>query len=441
MLGAIIGDTVGSIYEFHNTKEYNFKMFNSMSAYTDDSVMTMAVAYWLLKDKERSYQGLEDIMVMFGEKCPCPMGGYGSGFYRWLFMPHDLYQFDSRYGDAPYESSTGRHPYGSFGNGSAMRVSAVGWFFDTLEETERVAAISAAITHNHPEGIKGAQATAAAIFLARTGKTKEEIRDYIEKTYGYDLHKTWEDWHYMYYWQDSCQGTVPQAMIAFLDSESFEDAIRKAVSLGGDSDTLACITGGIAEAFYKEIPAWMDERVRKPFPPVFDKILDAVRKETVYGSICSVSTDTDSDAGKDLDTASDVNRFLEAHTLFGYEDALEEMRRGRKESHWMWFIFPQLKGLGISANSRYYGIDGRKEAEAFLQQPVLCARLRAVTEAVLSHRDKKIEAIMGGRLDAKKFQSSMTLFDAICPGDVFGEAIDAFFDGKRDEKTLGMLKV
>ena len=195
MLGAIIGDTVGSIYEFHNTKEYNFKMFNSMSAYTDDSVMTMAVAYWLLKDKERSYQGLEDIMVMFGEKCPCPMGGYGSGFYRWLFMPHDLYQFDSRYGDAPYESSTGRHPYGSFGNGSAMRVSAVGWFFDTLEETERVAAISAAITHNHPEGIKGAQATAAAIFLARTGKTKDEIRDYIEKTYGYDLHKSWEYWH------------------------------------------------------------------------------------------------------------------------------------------------------------------------------------------------------------------------------------------------------
>ena len=291
MLGAIIGDTVGSIYEFHNTKEYNFKMFNSMSAYTDDSVMTMAVAYWLLKDKEHSYQGLEDIMVMFGEKCPCPMGGYGSGFYRWLFMPHDLYQFDSRYGDAPYESSTGRHPYGSFGNGSAMRVSAVGWFFDTLEETERVAGISAAITHNHPEGIKGAQATSAAIFLARTGKAKDEIRDYIEKAYGYDLHKSWEYWHPIYHWEDSCQGTVPQAMIAFLDSVSCNSQLTAAVSLGGDSDTLACITGGIAEAFYKEIPASMVRPTRKAFPVIFNKILDAVREQTVYGSTCKIIED------------------------------------------------------------------------------------------------------------------------------------------------------
>lgn len=288
MLGAIIGDTVGSSYEFHNTKDYDFMMFLGNSAYTDDSVMTMAVAYWLLKDKEHSYQGLEDIMVMFGEKCPCPMGGYGGGFHTWLFFPEGLYSFDDKYGEAPYESKTGRHPYGSWGNGSAMRVSAVGWFFDTLEETERVAAISASITHNHPEGIKGAQATAAAIWMARNGKTKEEIRDYIEKTYGYDLHKTWEDWHMPYYWQSSCQGTVPQAMIAFLDSQSFEDAIRKAVSLGGDSDTLACITGGIAEAYYKEIPRSMAERVAKPFPNIFNKILDAVREETVYGKTCKI---------------------------------------------------------------------------------------------------------------------------------------------------------
>ncbi|MBR6348906.1 MAG: ADP-ribosylglycohydrolase family protein, partial [Spirochaetales bacterium] len=239
MIGAIIGDTVGSVYEFNNTKDYDFILFNSESGYTDDSVMTMAVASWLLKDKKLTYQGLEDTMVEFGENCPCPMGGYGTGFYRWLFSPDRLWQFDDRYGESPYRSKTGRHPYGSYGNGSAMRVSAVGWFFDTLEETERVAAISAAITHNHPEGIKGAQATAASIFLARTGKTKEEIRDYVEKTYGYDLHKSWEYWHPLYGWEDSCQGTVPQAIIAFLDSTDFEDAIRKAVSLGGDSDTLA----------------------------------------------------------------------------------------------------------------------------------------------------------------------------------------------------------
>lgn len=284
MLGAITGDTIGSAYEFHNTKDYNFMLFQDKSAYTDDSIMTMAVAYWLLKDKEHTCQGLEDIMVMFAEKCPCPMGGYGGGFHKWLFFPQSL----RVYGVSPYESKTGRQPYGSWGNGSAMRVSAVGWFFDTLEETERVAAISAAITHNHPEGIKGAQATAAAIWMARNGKTKEEIREYIEKTYGYDLQKTYEYWHPIYRWESSCQGTVPQAMIAFLDSTDFEDAMRKAVSLGGDSDTLACITGGIAEAFYKEIPRFMAERVVRPFPGIFNKILDAVREETIYGKTCRI---------------------------------------------------------------------------------------------------------------------------------------------------------
>lgn len=284
MLGAIIGDTVGSAYEFHNTKEYDFTMFLGNSAYTDDSVMTMAVAYWLLKDKEHSYQKLEDAMLLFGNECPCPMGGYGGGFYRWLFQPNAL----NRYGTAPYESKTGRHPYGSWGNGSAMRVSAVGWFFDTLEETERIAAISSAITHNHPEGIKGAQATAAAIWMARNSKNKEEIRDYIENTYGYDLHKTYEYWHPIYHWESSCQGTVPQAIISFLDSTDFGDAIRKAVSLGGDSDTLACITGGIAEAFYKEIPRRIAERVVLKFPAIFNEILEAVREQTVYGKTCKI---------------------------------------------------------------------------------------------------------------------------------------------------------
>lgn len=284
MLGAIIGDTVGSAYEFHNTKDYDFTLFLGNSAYTDDSIMTMAVAYWLLKDNEHTYQGLEDIMVEFGHKCPCPMGGYGGGFHRWLFFPQSL----QARGASHYESKTGRHPYGSWGNGSAMRVSAVGWFFDTLEETERVAAISADITHNHPEGIKGAQATAAAIWMARNGKTKENIREYIEKTYEYDLHKTWADWHPIYEWESSCQGTVPQAIIAFLDSDNFEDAIRKAVSLGGDSDTLACITGGIAEAFYKEIPKSMADWAARPFPVIFNKILEAVREQTVYGKTCKI---------------------------------------------------------------------------------------------------------------------------------------------------------
>ena len=148
---------------------------------------------------------------------------------------------------------------------------------------------SAAITHNHPEGIKGAQATAAAIWMARNGKTKEEIREHIEKIYGYDLHKTYEYWHPVYEWDESCQGTVPQAIICFLESSDFENAIREAVSLGGDSDTLACITGGIAEAYYKEIPRSIAEQVVEPFPKTFNKILDAVRKGTVYGITCKIA--------------------------------------------------------------------------------------------------------------------------------------------------------
>ncbi len=439
MLGAIIGDTVGSIYEFHNTKKYNFEMFGTRSAYTDDSVMTMAVAYWLLSDREHSYQGLEDAMVMFGEKCPCPMGGYGGGFHTWLFSPEALYSFDEQYGAAPYESRTGRHPYGSWGNGSAMRVSAVGWFFDTLEETERVAAISAAITHNHPEGIKGAKATAAAIYLARTGKTKEEIRSYIEDKYGYDLHKTWEYWHPLYYWQSSCQGTVPQAIICFLDSDSFEDAIRKAVSLGGDSDTLACITGGIAEAFYKEIPWKMAERTQRPFPKIFTKILNEMREKTVYGETCRISRDGILEG--DGDDEYELRRFYHVHEDSGaYFVALKEIRAGRKESHWMWYIFPQAKGLGSSPNSRFYAIGSLGEAKAYLEHSVLGAHLREICSALLTHKGKDIESIMGSHLDAMKLRSSMTLFDAVCPGDIFGDVLYAFFGGVRDPRTMDLLK-
>jgi ADP-ribosylglycohydrolase len=288
MLGAIIGDTVGSVYEFNNTRNYSFKLFSERSCFTDDSIMTLAVARWLLHDKEHSYQGLEDNMVELGKRYPSPVGGYGGGFKTWLFRPKDLYEYDRRYGEMPYVSKTGRHPYNSFGNGSAMRVSPVGWFFDNLEETERVAAISAEITHNHPEGIKGAQATAAAVFLARCGRTKEEIRDYIEKTYGYDLHKSYSYWYSHYRWESSCQGTVPQAIIAFLNSTGFEDSIRKAVSLGGDSDTLACITGGISEAYYKRIPRAMADGAIGPLPEALRRVLLEMRMQTPYGKTCII---------------------------------------------------------------------------------------------------------------------------------------------------------
>ena len=287
MLGAIVGDTVGSIYEFDNTKDYNFEMFSCSSGYTDDSLMTMAVAYWLLMDSEHRYETLEESMVLFAKKCPCPNGGFGEMFYIWLFHPESLPHMCPKALDEDflpkYDSPAGRMPYNSWGNGSAMRVSAVGWMFNSLEETEKVAKISAEITHNHPEGIKGAQATAAAIWLARNGRSKAEIKEYIEKTYGYDLDRTWEFLNKNYGWDSSCQGTVPEAIIAFLESTDFEDAIRKAVSMGGDSDTLACITGGIAEAFYGEIPEEMILETKRVFPQIFHKILDAMKINTAYG--------------------------------------------------------------------------------------------------------------------------------------------------------------
>ena len=281
MLGAITGDFIGSCYEFYNTKDYDFNLFCEESNYTDDSIMTLAVAQWLLSDPEHSYHKLEDTMVLFARRSRCPMGGYGTGFYYWLFHPEGLQafqSFDGNKGVPPYTSTTGRHPYGSFGNGSAMRVSSVGWAFDTLEETERVAAISAAITHNHPEGIKGAQATAAAILMAMNGKSKDEIRDYIEKKYGYDLHKTYNYWHPIYKWESSCQGTVPQALICFLDSKDYVDAIRMAVSLGGDSDTLACITGGVAEAFYGKLHPYLQDKVLPMLPPLLKDTLTSFQK-------------------------------------------------------------------------------------------------------------------------------------------------------------------
>jgi ADP-ribosylglycohydrolase len=252
MLGAILGDTVGSIYEFNNTKDYNFEMFTNRSGYTDDTIMTMAVAYWLLKDPDHKYETLEEAMVMFAKNCPCPNGGFGEMFYVWLFMPWSLKEICPRAFDEDflpkYNSPDNRVPYNSWGNGSAMRVSAIGWFFDTLEDTERIAKITAEITHNHPEGIKGAQATAAAIWMARNGKSKKEIKEYIESKYEYDLDRTWE------YLNQRC----------------------------GDSDTLACITGGIAEAYYKEIPEYMIESAQRVFPPIFHKILNYMQEQTFY---------------------------------------------------------------------------------------------------------------------------------------------------------------
>ncbi len=275
MLGALIGDTVGSIYEFCNIKTTDFPLFSEGCSFTDDSVMTIAVADWQLHDPVRSQQGLENYLVKWGHKYPDE--SYGGAFYRWLFMPEFQSVFRDRNSETadniPYGS---RHPYNSWGNGSAMRASACGWLAQSVEDALDLGRRSAMITHNHPEGIKGAQAVATAIYLARTGSTKEEMHRYLEETFGYDLSRDCDDIRPTYHFDVSCQGTLPAALAAFFDSHDFESAVRLAVSLGGDSDTIACITGGIAEAFYHEIPSTIVEEMHHRLPAEFWTIISEV---------------------------------------------------------------------------------------------------------------------------------------------------------------------
>lgn len=232
MLGAIIGDVIGSVYEFSSEKTKDFVFFDSRCRPTDDSIMTIAVGLACLDTNCSDEQSFKDAVItrMHRLGFEYPHAGYGGSFRRWL-----MHGFTE--------------PYNSYGNGSAMRVSSVAWVAKTLEEAETFAKWSAEVTHNHPEGIKGAQAVAAAIFLARDGKSKDEIRTYIEEKY-YELNFTLDEIRPSYYFDVTCQGSVPQAIECFLESEDFEDAIRNAVSLGGDGDTQAAIAGSIAEAFY-----------------------------------------------------------------------------------------------------------------------------------------------------------------------------------------------
>ena len=249
MYGALLGDMIGAPYEFdRGDKTKDFPLFCKYSHFTDDSVMTIAVAEALLdfrfREDEDIKAGLVESMRKWGKKYPD--AGYGRKFYHWLRARHP-------------------EPYGSYGNGSAMRVSSAGWLFDTLAETRHMARLTAEVTHNHPEGIKGAEATASAIFLARTGHSKDEIRNYIVREFGYDLSRTCDQIRPGYYHNESCQKTVPEAITAFLEGTDFEDVIRTAVSLGGDCDTLTCIAGSIAEAFYG-VPAILAAECKSRLP-------------------------------------------------------------------------------------------------------------------------------------------------------------------------------
>ena len=228
IIGAIAGDVIGSTRERNPIKSKDFDLFDVDSLFTDDTVMILAIASWLIEDKN-SKEVLISKLKEFGNRYP--NAGYGGRFIKWL-------------------ADDNSEAYGSWGNGSAMRVSPVAWAADSLEETQRLAEMSAIVTHNHPEGIKGALAVVDAIFLSRTGSDKEEIKQHIESEYGYDLSRKLDDIRPDYEFDVSCQGSVPESIICFLEGHDFEDTIRNAISLGGDADTLAAIAGGIASAYW-----------------------------------------------------------------------------------------------------------------------------------------------------------------------------------------------
>jgi len=249
MLGSIAGDIIGSPYERHSTTIKRFPLFTEHSHFTDDTVLTVATAWCLLHGA-----GYAEAYRKFGQAHP--NRGYGDNFRKWIFHPE-------------------RNPYNSFGNGSAMRVSPVGFACGSVEEVLAEAKRSAEVTHNHPEGIKGAQATALAVFLARTGTTKPDIKCEITGRFGYNLNRRLDDIREEYGFDVTCQGSVPEAIIAFLESDGVEDAIRNAISLGGDADTQACIAGGIAEAFCGGLPEEILKEVRARLPQDFLEIIDA----------------------------------------------------------------------------------------------------------------------------------------------------------------------
>lgn len=423
MIGSIIGDVAGSFYEFCNTKSKDFEFFSDRSRFTDDSVLTVATADWLLH----------------GGKCGTyyadwgntfPSAGYGGNFHEWLWSM-------DRKGYA--------EPYNSCGNGSAMRIGPVGWAFDTIEETLETAKISAECTHNHPEGIKGAQAVVLCIFMARNGSTKEDIKNKVTSMFGYDLSFTIDGIRPIYGWDSVfgngvfCQASVPQAIVAFLEGNDFEDCVRNAISIGGDSDTIACITGSIAEAFYG-VPDVIRQRVMKYLPDNFkpiisefeDKYQGIHKKSGLIGSIRNMLCKQKQQPTK----VYNLQRFIDAQKCI-YNIALEEIKSGGKRSHWIWYIFPQQKGLGRSYNSEFYGLDSKEEAKAYINHPILGSRLREITKALLEHKGHRtIHQLMGSNIDVLKLKSSMTLFDKVAPNDVFAAVLKTFLSSDNQEDHL-----
>lgn len=264
MLGALAGDIIGSPYEFYNTKSTDFELFTKWTKFTDDSVMTLAVAKWLMEDDEHSPWHLIKCMQELGRRYP--RAGYGGNFNCWLRQENP-------------------QPYKSWGNGAGMRVSPVGLYAKTLDEALNLAEITASVSHNHPEGIRGAQAIATSVYLCKEGQSKQEIKDYVEEKFGYNLSRTIDEIRPNYAFDVSCQGSVPEAIIAFLEGNSFEEVIRLAVSIGGDSDTIGCMAGAIAACRYPipdDIAEKCDSYLTEDLRDIKDRFCNFIAKRSPY---------------------------------------------------------------------------------------------------------------------------------------------------------------
>ena len=430
--GAIIGDIAGSTLEFKRKKNYDFQIFLPGSDITDDTIMTIAVARALMQWKQEGgdlHDAMRFHMRDLGRKYPDPLGAYGGNFASWL-------------------KSNSKLAYNSCGNGSAMRVSPCGLIAESLEEALELAKISAEVTHNHPEGIKGAQATAAAVYLAKTGHTIAKIRTYIHKNF-YPMDRTCDEIRPTYRFEPTCQKSVPESILAFLESESYEDAIRKVISLGGDADTMGAITGSIAWAYYRcqagaELPTdmWILMKFAKAYMPeefihTVDMFERMCKGSYVYKPENIEEEEIRKESAPEPEPERTLERFRSAHVQ-SYETALQEIRSGMKQSHWMWYIFPQIQGLGHSEKARYYAIRDREEAVAYWKDPVLSAHLLEISRELLK-QNSPIDWIMGYP-DDLKLQSCMTLFWLVTGECTFKEVLNKFYAGKMDEYTIRKLQ-
>ncbi len=398
MYGAIIGDIVGSKYEFHNIHTTDFAFCDNRSYFTDDTVCTIAVLDWLMNCKEKDSKSITEYMQHWTRKYPD--AGYGGRFYNWVFSNNPM-------------------PYGSYGNGAAMRVSAIAWYAKSDKEAEKLCKTATEITHNHPEGIKGALTLVKCMRMALAGESMREIQRYAISQYPEIADFDYEMLRQTYEFNETCQDTVPQALYCFFISHGYEDCIRKCISIGGDSDTLAAISGALAEAYWG-IPEHYVEFFRTKLDKEMVELLDKFYRDTYY------CTD-----------GPHVLRFVEAYERY-FQQALEEISSGRKRSHWMWYIFPQLKGLGSSHNAEYYGLNGARHASACYNNTIFGGNLEYAFRVIYDLKETDITKVFPYP-DYKKLKSCATLFYLLTRSEIFKKVLDKYFNGDMCHDT--MLKV